>query len=124
MTDPTPTPDLPKVQVDADSFTGAESMALQREFECEFTDLVAYVGGKLSRRTRGQTDAKLIDSKGRVRFADEVLRWMIWTVWRRTDPAADRAPLDALQWEELRKLMLPLDDSGKAGTSRRGKTTT
>lgn len=120
MTDPTPT--LPKVHLDLDSFTSAEAMALQREFECDWTDLVAYVVGKITRRTRGQTGAKLVDSKDRVRFADEVLRWMIWTIWRRTDPMAKRAPLDDLTWADLLDLLEPAE--GKAGSSRRGKTTT
>jgi hypothetical protein len=121
VTDPTPT--LPKVQVDTRTFTGAEAMALQREFECDWTDLVAHVNGKVSQRTRGKTLDKLVDSSGRVRFADEVLRWMIWTVWLRDDPKASRAPLDPLQWDDLLALMLPLDQ-GKVGTPRRGKTTT
>ena len=122
VTDPTDSP-IPRVRVDADTFTGAETMRLQREFECEFTDLVEHVGGKLSRRTRGQTGAKLVDSKGRVRFADEVLRWMIWTVQLRTDPSATREPLDALSWSHLVDLLEPVD-TGKAGPTRRSRKTT
>ena len=121
MTDPTPTP-LRKIHLELDTFTGAEAMALQREFECDWTDLVAVVAGKVSARTRGQTDGKLLDSRKRVRFANEVLSWMIWTVYRRDDPGAELAPLLDLLWGDLVELLEPA--APKAGSARRGKTTT
>ena len=121
MTDPTPTP-LRKIHLELDTFTGAEAMALQREFECDWTDLVAVVAGKVSGRTRGQTDGKLLDSRKRVRFANEVLAWMIWTVYRRDDPDAKLAPLLDLLWGDLVELLEPAE--GKAGSAKRSKTTT
>jgi hypothetical protein len=121
VTDPTPTP-LRKIHLELDTFTGAEAMALQREFECDWTDLVAVVAGKVSARTRGQTDGKLLDSRKRVRFANEVLSWMIWTVYRRDDPGAELAPLLDLLWGDLVKLLEPIDP--KAVSGKRSTRTT
>ena len=122
MTDPTPTPALPTVQLDLDAFTGAEAMALQREFECDWTDLTRAVRGKVSGITRGKTAEKLLDSRNRVRFTNEVLAWMIWTIYRRTDPDAELAPLLDLLWGDLVKLLEPIDP--KAGTEKRSTKTT
>lgn len=97
-------------------------MAAQREFECDWTDLTSYVAGKILGTTRRQTAQKLLDSKGRVRYADEVLRWLIWTVWRRDNPTVDRGQLDAMVWADLLGLLEPAE--GKAGPARpRSKTT-
>lgn len=122
MTDPTDPTALPKINLDFNTFTGAETMTAQREFECDWSDLSSYVLGKATGATRRDTAQKLIDSKGQVRFADEVLRWLIWTVWRRTDPAASIAPLQQLRWAQLLDLLEPAE--GKAGSVKRSKTTT
>ena len=126
MTDPTPTAEpLRKIPAGPDffdTFTSAEVMAMQREFECDWTDITGVVGGKVSGRTRGQTNMKLINSKGRVRFSNEALAWMIWTVYRRDDPDAKLAPLLDLLWGDLVELLEPAE--GKAGPAKRSKTTT
>lgn len=120
MTTPTPTPpDLP--HVDPWTFTTAERMALQRQFDCDYSDLFDAVAGKASGRLRGKTDSKLIDGNKKIHFADEVLAAMIIIVAHRTDPTAtaESLGLDVITWDQLIQVLLPSPKAGKPATSRR-----
>ena len=113
MTDPTPDLILPKV--DPNRFTGVEMMELQTTFDCEFADMADYVLGKASGRLRRQTDIKMRDGSNKIRFADEMLRHMIWLVQRRTDPGAKLEALLPLSWTQLLAALRDDDDTPKAG---------
>ena len=83
------------VDLDFMSFNYDERKMLQREFACDFRDLVGYALGKFA----GQpidTSVKLRDADGNVRFADEVIRYATWIVRLRTDPAAKLEEFDGL----------------------------
>ena len=101
MTDPTdsPTPALP--YVDHATFTGRERMELQRIHDCDFIDLVDQVLGKASGRLHRKTRDKIVNGRGEVQFADDILRNMIAVVQRRTDPNAKAEALMDLTWEAL-----------------------
>ncbi len=119
----TPTPDdLPRISVRSDDFTGPEQMELQREFDCDWADLWSYVLGKASRRTLGNTTVKLRTSDGRVRFADEVLRHMIWVAERRTDPDAKLATWAPYTWDQLVQIALTDPPKAGSGATRRKRT--
>lgn len=92
MSDPTPaTPE--QIELDLPSFTHAERMELQKEFDCDFSDMWDYIAGKFS-AGRIDTSVKMLDRNGNVRFADEMIRHAVWVQRRRTDPNAKLEDFD------------------------------
>lgn len=101
MTDHTPPPE--PIQLDLGSFTYAERLELQREFDIDFSDIWDRIAAKYSLgegRDRA-TDVKMVDRHGTPRFAEEMLRHAVWIQRRRTDPDAQIDDFDAGSWTDL-----------------------
>lgn len=121
MTDPTASEqsELDGMTIDFKSFDYGERMELQQHFDCDYPDLVSYVLAKYG-SLDVSTDVKLRDGTGKVRFAEEVLRQMVWIVRRRTNTAASVDDFDGLDWGAMRRtLMRPKASSPKTGRSRK-----
>lgn len=101
MTDPADAPKTTLPYVDHATFTGRERMELQKLHDCDFVDLADWVLGKASGRLHRKTRDKILNGRGEVQYADDILRNMIAVVQRRTDPNAKAEALMDLTWDEL-----------------------
>jgi hypothetical protein len=92
-----------QIQLDLGSFTYAERLELQREFDIDFADIWDRIAAKYSvgdDRDRS-TDVKMVDRNGTPRFAEEMLRHAVWIQRRRTNPAAQIDDFDDGNWVDL-----------------------
>jgi hypothetical protein len=104
MTDSGPDQPAPEVvPLDLGSFTYAERLELQREFDIDFADIWDRIAAKYSLgdgRDRG-TEVKMVDRNGTPRFAEEMLRHAVWIQRRRTNPDAQIDDYDDGSWTDL-----------------------
>lgn len=123
MTDPAPTPE--PIQLDLGSFTYAERLELQREFDIDFTDIWDRIAAKysLGEARDMATDVKMVDRNGQPRFAEEMLRMAVWIQRRRSDPDAKIDDYDDGGWTDLAKSLWRPAPLAPGASNRKPKTT-
>jgi hypothetical protein len=80
------TDDIETIELDAMSFTSAERLECQIQFDSEFSDLLDYLFTVINPKREGPVSYAIIDRENRRHFSDEILAYFVWVQAKRADP--------------------------------------
>lgn len=98
---PAPEPIPDGLVFDPYSFTAAERLEVQVQFDTAYGDLLAYVRASWNPNRTGPMESAIVDRNGRRWWPDEIMQFMLWVQVKRDRPDAQLSEFDGLTLSDL-----------------------